>query len=155
MKRLILPLIVSLLAGALTAQTPSASQTAPTDQAKALAALSEGTTTTPSGLRYKVLTPGTGDQPQKGETVTAEYIGRLPDGTVFDSSASHPAAFQFVVGTGQVIKGWDEAFLSMKKGEKRLLIVPPELGYGEKGAGPTIPPNSWLVFEVQLIGIRG
>jgi FKBP-type peptidyl-prolyl cis-trans isomerase len=149
MKRLILPLIVALLTEVLTAQTP------PPDQVKALAAISEGTTTTPSGLRYKILTPGTGDQPQKGQTITAEYTGKFLDGTVFDSSASHPAAFQFAVGTGQVIKAWDEAFLDMKKGEKRLLVVPPELGYGAKGAGDHIPPNSWLVFEVELIGIRG
>jgi len=149
MKWTILAVLAAIATGTAAAQTLTP------DQTKALAAVSEGTTTTASGLRYKVLTEGKGDQPQKGQTVTAEYVGRLLDGTVFDASANHPAAFQFAVGTGQVIKGWDEAFLDMKKGEKRLLVVPPELGYGEKGAGASIPPNSWLVFEVELIGIKG
>lgn len=140
-----------LVTGAVYAQSPSLTP----EQTKALVAFSDGTTTTPSGLRYKILRPGTGAQPQKGETVTAEYVGKFLDGTVFDASANHPAAFQFALGTGQVIKAWDEAFLSMKKGEKRLLVVPPELGYGAAASGGPIPPNSWLVFEVELIGIRG
>jgi FKBP-type peptidyl-prolyl cis-trans isomerase len=146
-----LTLLALLLAGTAGAQTPSLTP----EQTKALVAISDGTTTTPSGLRYKILTPGTGAQPQKGQTITAEYVGKFLDGTVFDASANHPAAFQFAVGTGQVIKGWDEAFASMKKGEKRLLIVPPELGYGAAGMGTAIPANSWLVFEVELVGIRG
>jgi FKBP-type peptidyl-prolyl cis-trans isomerase len=144
-----LVLVSLLLAGAASAQSLTPEQT------KALVAISDGTTTTPSGLRYKILRPGTGVQPQKGQTITAEYVGKLLDGTVFDASANHPAAFQFAVGMGQVIQGWDEAFASMKKGEKRLIIVPPALGYGEKGMVPVIPPNSWLVFEVELVGIRG
>jgi peptidylprolyl isomerase len=148
MKRMIVLLASLVFVAAASAQSLTPEQT------KALVAFSDGTTTTPSGLRYKILRPGTGAQPQKGEIVTAEYVGKFLDGTVFDASANHPAAFQFTVGSGQVIKGWDEAFLGMKKGEKRLLVVPPELGYGAAGTGP-IPGNSWLVFEVELIGIRG
>jgi len=142
-------LFALLLGGTLSAQSQG------TDLTKALAEFSAGTTTTPSGLRYKILSPGSGSQPLRGQMVTAEYTGRLLDGTVFDTSANQPAAFQFTVGTGQVIKGWDEAFLDMKKGEKRLLVIPPELGYGAKGAGQAIPPDAWLVFEVELVGIRG
>lgn len=146
----LMPLLLAvLIGGTASAQSPT------TDLTKALAQFSEGTTTSPSGLRYKILAPGTGAQPQKGQTVTAEYTGRLLDGTVFDTTATQPTPFQFAVGTGQVIKGWDEAFLDMKKGEKRLLVIPPELGYGAKGAGNAIPPNAWLVFEVELVGIRG
>jgi len=151
MKRMMLLLTSLIAATAVSSINPPLTP----DQTKALVAISDGTTTTPSGLRYKILRPGTGAQPQKGQTITAEYVGKLLDGTIFDASANHPAAFQFAVGTGQVIKGWDEAFASMKKGEKRLIVVPPELGYGDKGAGPSIPPNAWLVFEVELIGIRG
>ena len=81
--------------------------------------------------------------------VEAHYTGRLLDGTKFDSSVDRGQRFLFVVGTGRVIKGWDEAFLSMKKGEKRILIIPPDLAYGDKGMG-TIPPNATLIFEVEL-----
>lgn len=139
---------------ALLLSSPAWGQAAP-DQSQKLAELSQGATVTPSGLRYKILVPGTGAQPRAGQTVTAEYTGRLLDGTVFDASSRQTAPFQFAVGTGQVIKGWDEAFLDMKKGERRLLIIPPALGYGSRGAGQAIPPDSWLVFEVALVGIRG
>lgn len=148
MKALIV-LLLGVLATSVGAQSLSPEQT------KALAALSEGTTVTPSGLRYKVLVPGTGAQPKVGQTVTAEYTGKLLDGTVFDTSDGQPTPFQFAVGVGKVIKGWDEALLDMKKGEQRLLIIPPELAYGSKGAGAAIPPDSWLIFEVKLVGIRG
>ncbi len=146
--------VIVLLASLVFVAAASAQSLTP-EQTKALVAFSDGTTTTPSGLRYKILTPGTGEKPQKGQTVTATYTGRLLDGTVFDSSDKQPiGVFQFTVGVGQVIAGWDEAFLDMKKHEKRLIIVPPALGYGDK-TGTPIPPNSWLVFEVELIGIRG
>jgi peptidylprolyl isomerase len=149
MKRGIVLLTLLVLGGAAWAQSLTPEQT------KALVAFSDGTTTTPSGLRYKILTPGTGDKPQKGQMVSATYTGRLLDGTVFDTTDKQPiGVFQFTVGSGQVIAGWDEAFLDMKKHEKRLIIVPPALGYGDKAVGP-IPPNSWLVFEVELVGIRG
>jgi hypothetical protein len=107
---------------------------------------------TATGLQYVVLDPGKGLKPKKGEMVEAEYTGWLTDGTKFDSSKDHPDAFKFPVGAGQVIPGWDEAFLAMKEGERRKLIIPPALGYGAEGMGP-IPPNATLVFEVKLIKV--
>lgn len=105
---------------------------------------------TSSGLRYIVLKEGNGGPPTKGAIVEAHYTGRLLDGTKFDSSVDRGASFTFVVGRGEVIKGWDEAFLAMKKKEKRIIIVPPGLAYGDKGMG-SIPPGSTLIFEVELI----
>jgi peptidylprolyl isomerase len=105
---------------------------------------------TQSGLMYIVLKEGNGATPPRGSLVEAHYTGRLLDGTKFDSSVDRGQAFMFIVGRGEVIRGWDEAFLSMKKGEKRMLIIPPGLAYGDKGMG-TIPPNATLVFEVELI----
>jgi cyclophilin family peptidyl-prolyl cis-trans isomerase len=100
-----------------------------------------GAITTPSGLKYVVVQEGIGDAtPAKGTTVTAHYTGTLLDGKKFDSSYDRKDPIRFPVGSGRVIKGWDEAFLTMKKGEKRILIIPPELGYGASGRGP-IPPN--------------
>ena len=104
---------------------------------------------TSSGLMYIILKEGNGAAPTSGALVEAHYTGRLLDGTKFDSSVDRGKAFLFVVGRGEVIKGWDEAFLSMKKGEKRILIVPPGLAYGDKGMG-TIPPNATLIFDVEL-----
>lgn len=107
--------------------------------------------TTPSGLKYVVVEEGTGEAtPAKGTTVTAHYTGKLIDGTKFDSSYDRNDPIRFPVGSGRVIKGWDEAFLSMKKGEKRILIIPPELGYGASGRGP-IPANAVMVFDVELV----
>lgn len=106
----------------------------------------------PSGLRYVVRKQGTGDAtPRFGDEVVAHYDGRLLDGTPFDSSYKRGAPFTFKVGTGAVIKGWDEAFLSMKRGEKRTLIIPYWMGYGERGSPPNIPGRATLVFEVELI----
>jgi len=107
--------------------------------------------TTPSGLKYVVVQEGTGDEtPSKGTLVKAHYNGRLLDGMKFDSSYDRGQPIEFPVGMGQVIKGWDEAFLSMKRGEKRTLIIPPSLGYGPAGRGP-IPPNAVMVFDVELV----
>ena len=107
---------------------------------------------TPSGLLFVVRAPGEGHAtPQVGQDVIAHYDGRLLDGTPFDSSYRRGTPLTFRVGTGAVIKGWDEAFLTMKKGEKRTLIVPYWLGYGTTGRGPTIPPKGTLVFEVELL----
>ncbi len=107
--------------------------------------------TTPSGLKYVVVQEGTGDAtPTKGTTVTAHYTGKLMDGTKFDSSYDRGTPISFPVGMGRVIRGWDEAFLSMKKGEKRVLIIPSDLGYGPRGNGP-IPPNAIMVFDVELV----
>ena len=109
----------------------------------------------PSGLRYVVRAQGTGDAtPKVGEEVIAHYDGRLLDGTPFDSSYNRSSPFTFRIGTGAVIAGWDEAFRTMKKGEKRTLIVPHWLAYGEKGRPPKIPSKATLVFEVELLDWR-
>jgi peptidylprolyl isomerase len=124
-----------------TAQPAAAPQTA---------APAQDTVTTPSGLKYIVTAAGKGGMPAKGTRVKAHYTGYLTNGTKFDSSVDRGRPFEFNVGMGMVIAGWDEAFLGMRKGEKRRLIIPPSLGYGESGAGP-IPPNATLVFDVELI----
>ncbi len=107
---------------------------------------------TESGLHYTVTKKGTGDAtPKVGDSVTAHYKGTLLNGVKFDSSYDRGEPFVFQVGLGRVIKGWDEAFLAMKKGEKRTLIIPSELGYGSRGAGGSIPANATLLFDVELI----
>ncbi len=107
--------------------------------------------TTPSGLQYIVTQKGTGTEtPSAGTTVKAHYTGKLLDGTKFDSSLDRGEPISFPVGQGRVIKGWDEAFLTMTKGEKRVLIIPAALAYGPSGRGP-IPPNATLVFDVELV----
>jgi peptidylprolyl isomerase len=109
--------------------------------------------TTPSGLKYVVVEEGSGDTPKKGAMVTVHYTGKLLNGKKFDSSYDRKQPIDFPVGSGQVIKGWDEALLSMKKGEKRVLIIPPSLGYGPSGRGP-IPPNAIMVFDVELVNFQ-
>ena len=109
--------------------------------------------TTPSGLKYVVVEEGTGETPKKGQVVTVHYTGKLLNGKKFDSSYDRKQPIDFPVGAGQVIKGWDEALLGMKKGEKRVLIIPPTLGYGPSGRGP-IPPNAIMVFDVELINFQ-
>ena len=112
----------------------------------------EGVKTTDSGLQYKVITAGEGKSPQKSDKVTVHYRGTLIDGTEFDSSYSRnePATF----GVGQVIPGWTEALQMMKEGDKWEIYIPSKLGYGERGAGAKIPPNSTLIFEVELISVN-
>lgn len=110
--------------------------------------------TTPTGLKYVDEQEGTGAAPQKGQRVTVHYTGTLTDGKRFDSSRDRGEPFTFVIGTGQVIKGWDEGVLSMKVGGKRKLMIPANLGYGARGAGGVIPPNADLNFDVELLGVK-
>ncbi len=112
------------------------------------------TITTASGLQYVVLKEGDGPVATAGKMVSVHYTGWLTNGTKFDSSVDRGQPFQFGLGQGQVIKGWDEGVAGMKVGEKRKLIIPSNLGYGERGAGNVIPPNSTLVFDVELLGIQ-
>jgi peptidylprolyl isomerase len=109
--------------------------------------------TTQSGLRYEDIVVGTGPSPQAGQEVTVHYTGTLETGTKFDSSLDRGQPFGFQIGVGQVIKGWDEGVMTMKVGGKRKLVIPPQLGYGARRMGP-IPPNSTLVFEVELLGVK-
>lgn len=110
--------------------------------------------TTPSGLKYVELKEGTGATPERGQTVEVHYTGTLEDGTKFDSSRDRGQPFKFKIGVGQVIKGWDEGLSTMKVGGRRNLIIPPELGYGSRGAGGVIPPNATLLFDVELLGVK-
>jgi peptidylprolyl isomerase len=111
--------------------------------------------TTESGLQYVDLVEGEGATPQTGQTVVVHYTGTLEDGTKFDSSLDRNRPFSFRLGTGQVIRGWDEGISTMKVGGKRQLIIPPQLGYGSRGAGGVIPPNATLLFDVELLRISG
>lgn len=113
----------------------------------------EGVVTLPSGLQYKVLTPGTGPNPTATDTVVCQYKGTLLDGTEFDSSYKRGQPATFAVG--RVIKGWTEALQLMPVGSKWQLFIPAELAYGERGAGNVIPPNATLIFEVELVSIQG
>jgi peptidylprolyl isomerase len=115
--------------------------------------IEEPLVTTDSGLQYRDIVEGTGAMPQSGQRVTVHYTGTLADGTQFDSSRDRGRPFNFKVGVGQVIKGWDEGVGSMRVGGRRQLIIPPELGYGARGAGGVIPPNATLIFDVELLRI--
>ncbi len=112
------------------------------------------TVSTPSGLEYVDEVVGNGASPQKGQTVVVHYTGWLTNGTKFDSSVDRGRPFEFTLGVGQVIKGWDEGVATMKIGGKRKLTIPPDLGYGSRGAGGLIPPGATLVFDVELLGIK-
>ena len=106
-----------------------------------------------SGLKIEILREGKGEKVKSGDSVSVNYIGRLEDGTKFDSSYDKGVAFNFKIGVGQVIKGWDIGILGMKVGEKRKLIIPPNLAYGTRGIPGVIPPNATLIFEVELLKI--
>jgi peptidylprolyl isomerase len=114
--------------------------------------------TTPSGLQMTDTNIGTGAQPKQGQTAVVHYTGWLytngAKGKKFDSSVDRGSPFEFPVGAGRVIKGWDEGVATMKVGGKRTLVIPPQLGYGERGAGGVIPPNATLIFDVELLGVK-
>ena len=109
---------------------------------------------TASGLKIIDLVVGTGDVASSGQTVAVHYRGTLEDGTQFDASYDRGTPFEFPLGAGRVIKGWDEGVQGMKVGGQRKLVIPPDLGYGSRGAGRVIPPNATLIFEVELLGIK-
>lgn len=109
--------------------------------------------TTASGLKYIVVQEGQGNKPKKGQKIIAQYHGTLTDGTKFDSSYDRGQPFEFSIGQGQVIRGWDEGFMNFTPGTKAILIIPSELGYGKGGSG-NIPANATLVFHVELLAIN-
>jgi FKBP-type peptidyl-prolyl cis-trans isomerase len=116
------------------------------------------TTLTADGLKYIDTKPGTGASPKNGQTVAVHYTGWLyvngAKGKKFDSSRDRGEPIEFPLGAGQVIRGWDEGIETMKVGGKRTLIIPPELGYGARAMGNAIPANSWLIFDVELVGVK-
>jgi FKBP-type peptidyl-prolyl cis-trans isomerase FkpA len=108
---------------------------------------------TTTGLQIEKLVEGTGTMPKAGDQVKVHYTGWLIDGRKFDSSVDRGQPFVFTIGRGQVIGGWDQGVATMKVGDKVRLTIPPELGYGARGAGGVIPPNATLIFEVELLGV--
>lgn len=113
----------------------------------------QDTTTTSSGLKYIVIENGNGDPSEINKSVEVHYTGYLLDGKIFDSSRDRNEPIEFILGTGQVIKGWDEGISLMNVGDKMRLIIPPDLAYGSRGAGDVIPPDATLVFDVELMAV--
>jgi len=111
-------------------------------------------TKTPSGLIYVITRRSTGQLPRSGETVIVNYTGLLGSGVKFDSSLDRGEPFKFKLGAGRVIKGWDEGIAKLRVGEQATLIIPPQLGYGARGAGGVIPPDATLIFIVELMGVE-
>ena len=132
---------------------------APADEKSATAAKKESQMkTTPSGLQYEDAVLGTGASPKPGQTCVMHYTGWLFEnktkGKKFDSSLDRGQPYEFPIGQGRVIQGWDEGVATMKVGGKRTLVIPPSIGYGARGAGGVIPPNATLLFEVELLGVK-
>lgn len=140
---------------ALSATTTAASQASPTKAASTTtgAIHLKNPTTTASGLKYEDVVVGSGASPKAGQRVTVHYTGTFVSGQKFDSSRDRNEPFTFIIGNGNVIKGWDEGVMTMKVGGKRMLEIPPALGYGNRDYGP-IPGGSTLLFEVELLGVQ-
>ncbi len=151
-------LLAVALAAALAAATASADEKKPTPPSDSEKKSESKMTKTASGLQYEDTKVGTGASPQKGQTCVMHYTGWLWEngakGKKFDSSVDRGTPFEFPLGQGRVIKGWDEGVATMKVGGKRTLIIPPDLGYGSRGAGGVIPANATLLFEVELLDAK-
>jgi len=139
-----------------TAPTPAAEQTKVVSTKPAPPTAKGETKTTDGGVKYETLKEGTGPELKSGQKAELHYVGQLENGEVFDSSRTKtpPTPFAVTFGSTQLIKGWDESIPGMKVGEVRKLTIPPAMGYGKMGHGSTIPPNSTLIFEVELLGIK-
>jgi len=147
MKIVVLAIALFAVAGQICAQTAATNTSGPTK-------VTGAPTKTASGLEYWDITVGTGAVAQTGQQVKVDYTGWLTNGKKFDSSVGTGHPFGFKLGAGQVIKGWDEGVAGMKVGGKRQLRIPPDLAYGAKGYPGVIPPNSTLIFDVQLIDVK-
>ena len=120
----------------------------------ASASLAGPVVNTPGGAKIEFKKEGSGPLPRPGQTVVVHYTGRLQNGQKFDSSRDRGEPFSFPLGLGRVIRGWDEALAMMKIGSRAIITIPPQLGYGARGAGGVIPPNATLIFDVELLGVK-
>lgn len=146
--------VILLFAVILFAQTQTKKKSSAAPNTSAPTKVTGEPTKTPTGLEYWDIKVGTGEKAIRGEKVVVDYTGWLTNGKKFDSSVGTGRPFEFVLGHGDVIKGWDEGVAGMKVGGKRQLRIPPELAYGARGYPGAIPPNSTLIFDVQLVAVK-